>query len=153
MAGKALKKRLLQEVNDRGGVDWLQEYIAEGGTIADLATELGCSRTYLSRHLNAEPGFRAVILEARGEFAEKLADEALSIADGMADVDGITREQVAVAKERIDVRKWLAAVNSPDRFRQNPNGPSVTININQLHLEALKKHRDGGITIEGTANE
>ncbi len=153
MAGKALKKRLLAEVADRGGADWLQEYIADGGTILDLSIELGCSRTYLSRHLNAEPGYRAVILEARGEYAEKLADEALTIADGMADVDGITREQVAVAKERIDVRKWLAAVNSPDRFRQNPNGPSVTININQLHLEALKKHRDGGILIEGTATD
>lgn len=152
MAGKALKKRLLQEIGDRGGPDWLQEYIADGGTILDLATELGCSRTYLSRHLNAQPEYKAVIIEARAEYADKLADEALDIADGMADVAGITREQVAVAKERIDVRKWLAAVNSPDKFRQN-NSPTVTVNIGQLHLEALKKRRDGGIVIDGTATE
>jgi hypothetical protein len=152
MAGRALRKKLLAEIDGRGGPEWLQDYISEGGKISDLAIELGCSRSYLSRHLNAHPDYSAVILEARGEYAEKLADEALDIADGMADVEAITREQVAVAKERIDVRKWLAAVNSPDRFRQNNNGPSVTININQLHLEALKKHRDGGITIEGTTN-
>ena len=153
MAGKALKKRLLQEIGERGGPEWLRDYIADGGTIADLANELDCSRTYLSRHLNAQLEYREVIAEARAEFADKLADEALAIADGMADVEGITREQVAVAKERIDVRKWLAAVNSPDKFRQNNNGPSVTININQLHLEALKKRRDGGIVIEGTATD
>lgn len=152
MAGKALRKRLLAEIGDRGGPEWLQDYIAEGGTIARLSEELGCSRTYLSRHLNAQPEYKAVIVEARGEYADKLADEALSIADGMADVDGITRDQIAVAKERIDIRKWMAAVNSPERYRQNTNGPAVTININQLHLEALKKQRDGGITIEGTAN-
>lgn len=153
MAGKALRKRLLQEIGDRGGPEWLRDYISEGGKISDLATELGCSRSYLSRHLNAEDDYKAVMLEARQEYADKLADEALDIADGMAGIDGITREQVAVAKERIDVRKWLAAVNSPDRFRQNNNGPSVTININQLHLEALKKRRDGGIVIDGTASE
>ena len=152
MAGKALRKRLLAEIGDRGGPEWLQDYIAEGGTIARLSEELGCSRTYLSRHLNAQPEYKAVIIDARQEYADKLADEALEIADGMADVEGISREQVAVAKERIDVRKWLAAVNSPDKFRQNNNGPSVTININQLHLEALKKRRDGGITIDAVAN-
>lgn len=153
MAGKALKKKLLQEIGDRGGPEWLQDYIATGGTILSLAEELGCSRSYLSRHLNAEDEYRAVILEGRREHAETLAEEALSIADQMATVSGITREQVAVAKERIDVRKWLASVNSPDRFRQNNGGPTVTININQLHLEALKKRRDGGIVIDGTASE
>jgi hypothetical protein len=66
-------------------------------------------------------------------------------------VANITREQVAVAKERIDVRKWLSSVNDPSRFRQNNGGPTVNININQLHLEALKKHRDGGIVIDATA--
>ena len=153
MAGKALRKKLLAEIDTRGGPEWLQDYIAEGGKISDLATELGCSRSYLSRHLNAHPDYKAVIVEARSEYADKLADEALDIADGMAEIGKITREQVAVAKERIDVRKWLASVNDPNRFRQNNNGPSVTININQLHLEALKKHRDGGITIDGSATD
>lgn len=151
MAGKALRKKLLAEIDGRGGPEWLQDYIAEGGKISDLATELGCSRSYLSRHLNAHPDYKAVILEARSEYADRLADEALDIADGMASVANITREQVAVAKERIDIRKWMASVNDPGRFRiNNNNGPSVTINVNQLHLEALKKHRDGGIVIDAT---
>lgn len=153
MAGKALKKRLLAEIADRGGPEYVREYIASGGTIMDLANELGCSRTYLSRHLNAHEDYRPMIDEARREQADALAEEALQIADNMADADGITREQIAVAKERIDVRKWLATVNNPDRYQQNKNGPTVTININQLHLDALKKRRDGdgAVTIEGTA--
>ena len=65
----------------------------------------------------------------------------------------VTREDIAVAKERIDVRKWLATVNHPDRYQINKNGPTITLNINQLHLDALKKRRDGdgAVIIEGTA--
>lgn len=153
MAGRALKKRLIGEIDALGGPEWLQDYIAGGGTIADLSVKMGCSRTYLSRHLNAVPEYRAVIDEGRREYADQLAEESLQIADGMADVVGISREQVMVAKERIDVRKWMASVNNPDRFRQNNNGPTVTINIGQLHLDALKKRRDGGITIDATVAE
>jgi hypothetical protein len=149
MAGKALRKRLFAEIETRGGAEYLQEYIAEGGTVLDLANELGCSRTYLSRHLNANPDYKAALDEARRENADKLADEALGIADALADADGVTKEQIAVAKERIDVRKWLATVNHPDRYQQNKNGPTVVLNINALHLDALRKV-SRGVVIEGT---
>lgn len=150
MAGKALRKRLFAEIETRGGAEYLQEYIAEGGTVLDLANELGCSRTYLSRHLNAHPDYKAALDEARRENADKLADEALQIADAMAEAIEITREDIAVAKERIDVRKWLATVNHPDRYQQNKNGPTVVLNINALHLDALRKVGKG-VVIEGTA--
>ena len=94
-----------------------------------------------------------MIDEARRQHADSLADEALEIADGLADLDEPTRETIAIAKERIDVRKWLATVNHPDRYQINKNGPTITLNIHQLHLDALKKRRDGGITIEGTASD
>ena len=98
MAGRALKKRLFGEIEALGGVEWLQDYIAEGGTILDLATKLGCSRTYLSRHINAHPEYRAVINEGRREYADQLAEEALKIADDMALLPAINREQVAVGR-------------------------------------------------------
>lgn len=144
MAGKALRKRLFAEIETRGGAEYLQEYIAEGGTVLDLANELGCSRTYLSRHLNANPDYKAALDEARRENADKLADEALGIADALADAEGVTKEQIAVAKERIGVRQWLAVVNHPDRYQQNKNGPTVVLNINALHLDALRKVSRGG---------
>lgn len=153
MAGRALKKRLLAEIADRGGPEYVRDFIAAGGTILDLANELGCSRTYLSRHLNAHEDYRPMIEEARREQADTLAEEALQIADGLAD-GTVTREDIAVAKERIDVRKWLATVNHPDRYQVNKNTPTITLNINQLHLDALKKRRgpgDDAITIEGQA--
>ncbi len=154
MAGRALKRRLLAEIADRGGPEYVREYIATGGTILDLANELGCSRTYLSRHLNANDEYRPVIEEARREQADTLAEEALQIADALADADEITRERIAVAKERIDVRKWLATVNNPDRYQTNKGGPTITLNINQLHLDALRKRNvpgDDAVTIEGKA--
>jgi AraC-like DNA-binding protein len=149
MAGRALRKKIFAEIETRGGVDYLLDYIAEGGTVLDLATEMGCSRSYLSRHLNAEPKYRDALDQARREYSDTLADETLVIADALA-VEGVTREEIMVAKERIDVRKWWAAVNNPDRYRQDKGGATVVLNINQLHLDALRKHRDGGITIEGT---
>lgn len=152
MAGKALRKRVFADIEARGGAEYLQEYIAEGGTVLELANELGCSRTYLSRHLNADATYKAALDDARRESADKLADEALHIADALADADGVTREQIAVAKERIDVRKWLATVNHPDRYQQNRAGPTITLNINALHLDALRKTRTG-VVIEATAIE
>ena len=154
MAGRALKRRLLAEIQERGGPEYVRDYIAAGGTILDLANELGCSRTYLSRHLNAHDDYRPMIEEARREQADTLAEEALQIADAMADAGPITREAIAVAKERIDVRKWLATVNNPDRYQTNKGGPTITLNINQLHLDALKKRNAPGddvVTIEGKA--
>lgn len=150
MAGKALRKRVFAEIETRGGAEYLQDYIAEGGTVLDLANELGCSRTYLSRHLNAHSEYKAALDDARRESADKLADEALGIADALADDPEVTREQIAVAKERIDVRKWLATVNHPDRYQQNKSGPTVVLNINQLHLDALRKTR-AGVTIDAAA--
>jgi AraC-like DNA-binding protein len=156
MAGKALKKRLLAEIDTRGGPEYVRDYIAAGGTILDLANELGCSRTYLSRHLNAQEEYRPMIAEGRREQADALAEEALQIADALADPDApLTRERIAAAKERIDVRKWLATVNHPERYQVNRPGTAVTININELHLEALKSRGrpgDGALVIgEGDA--
>lgn len=154
MAGKALKKRLLAQIADRGGPEYVRDYIASGGTILDLANELGCSRTYLSRHLNAQEEYRPYIVEGRKEQADALAEQALQIADALANADDeVTREQIAIAKERIDIRKWLATVNNPERYQVNKNAPTITLNINQLHLDALKKRRGGddAVTIEGTA--
>lgn len=153
MAGKPLKRALLAQIAERGGPQYIGEYIADGGTILDLANDLGCSRTYLSRHLYNHPDYRPVIDAARRDHADKLADEALEIADNLADLEAPTREDVAIAKERIDVRKWLSAVNNPDRYQQNKNGPVVTVNIGQLHLDALRKQRSGAVTIDGTAHD
>lgn len=144
MAGKALRRRLLAQIADRGGPDYVRDYIASGKTILDLANELGCSRTYLSRHLHEQPEYSAVIVEARKDAADVLAEQALQIADQLAtETDPVTRERIAVAKERIDIRKWLATVNNPERYRQDRAGPQVQINIGELHLDALKKFRAG----------
>lgn len=153
MAGRALRKQLFAEIEARGGAEWLADYVAGGGTVLSLSEELGCSRTYLSRHLNAEPKYKAALEEARAELADQYAEEALSIADGLGDGETVaSRERIMVAKERIDVRKWLAAVNSP-RYQTARNGAQVNVNLNisQLHLDALRKRNaapgDGAVDV------
>lgn len=143
MAGRPLRKAMFAEIEARGGADWLGEYIADGGTVKDLAAEFGCTRSYASRHLNAHQPYADALANARRENADALAEEALEIADAMADDALITKEKIAVNRERIDIRKWMAAANHPDRYQQNKQQTQVVLNVNALHLEALKKPRAG----------
>ena len=65
------------------------------------------------------------------------------IADALAIKPDLTSQDVAAAKQRIDTRKWFSAINHPDRFA--PKDKAITINIGDLHLDALRKVRAGTI--------
>jgi 3',5'-cyclic AMP phosphodiesterase CpdA len=39
---------------------------------------------------------------------------------------------------KIETRKWMAGVANPDRFQAKP-ATAIQVNVNQLHLEALKQ--------------
>ena len=77
MAGKALKKRILKEVADNGGVDWLYDQIASGVTVAELARRYECSRSYISRSLNEVPEYKVALATAREEAADALVEQGL----------------------------------------------------------------------------
>ena len=90
---------------------------------------------------------------ARRDAADAMAEESLEIADGMSKVD-TTMVQVAAGREQIKVRQWMAGVYNPDKFAPKCN--NVTINIGDMHLDALRKVRDvtpKPITIEGESDE
>jgi hypothetical protein len=62
--------------------------------------------------------------------------------------------QVAAGREQIKVRQWLAGVYNPDKFA--PKNNNVTINIGDMHLDALRKVRDvtpKQVVIEGDSDE
>lgn len=165
MAGQPMKKGLfngienmakiasLDEGREITGPEFVYEWIVGGGTLSSLAEDLQISRGFVSRKLNANPEYRRALDDARRDAAYTMADESLEIAENMGRTD-TTMVQVAAGREQIKVRQWLAGVYNADRFA--PKGNNVTINIGDMHLDALRKVRNvtpETITIEGDTDE
>lgn len=139
-------------ITKMGGVDRIIERVAEGDSIKSIAEGLGISRSFLSWKINAIPGVKERLVEARKSRADKWAEEAIEIADTV-DPDP---NQINKARLRIDSRKWLAGVDDPDRFAQKQQ--QVSISIGGLHLDALRRvqaelAKPAGETIEGEAHD
>jgi len=137
MAGRPARKILLKKMADMGGTDFLIEHIGGGGTMKALAGLVGYSASFTSRIINGTPEYRAALHEARHIQADLMAEDSMGILDGLADKAELTSQEVQLAKERVNVRKWLTALNNPDRFAAKTD--SVVINVGELHLGALKK--------------
>lgn len=130
---KPIEHKMWADIEKMGGPDALLDRISNGDTIAKIAEEIGISRTFLSWRLNAQPGMKERLVEARRGRADKWADDALSIADNVPeDPNAINK-----AKVRIETRKWLAGVDDPDRYGQK--AAQVNISIGSLHLDALRR--------------
>lgn len=145
MPGRKLEQKLFKEIGERAskqgstGPMYVFDWVADGRTLQELANDLDCSRSFLSRILNGNPDYRAALQEARKEQAEKMAEDSLELVDSLAHKEELTSQDVSLAKERVGVRKWLSAMNSPERFAQKQQ--NLTLNIGELHLSALKKAR------------
>lgn len=77
--------RMWQALKYRGGPAFVRDFLANGGTMTELAAELGLSRSYVSRHLNADPTYAEALLAGKREGAEAFADETLEIADALSE--------------------------------------------------------------------
>jgi len=154
MAGKPLKKKMLAELEERAAIaeltpaEFVHDFIADGKTLVDLAKVLGVSRSYLSRNLNAIPNIREALSKGRLEGADALAEQMLFLSDDIAAKmdkgEEVKNERINILREQNSVRKWLAAVGNPERYGRNDNG--VTINLGDLHLDALRKSKTIDIT-------
>ena len=136
MAGKALRKRILTEVASNGGADWLFDQIASGVTVAELARQYGCTRSYVSRSLNSVPEYAAALNKARGEAADALVEQGLEMVDGLSGASSPT--EIAATREKVQWRKFMAGSMNQERYGTRPQS-SVTLSIGDLHLDALRK--------------
>ena len=136
MAGKALRKRILTEVASNGGADWLFDQIASGVTVAELARQYGCTRSYVSRSLNSVPEYAAALAKARGEAADALVEQGLEMVDGLSGASSPT--EIAATREKVQWRKFMAGSMNQERYGTRPQN-SVTLSIGDLHLDALRK--------------
>jgi transposase-like protein len=136
MAGKALRKRILTEVASNGGADWLFDQIASGITVAELARQYGCTRSYVSRSLNSVPEYAAALTKARGEAADALVEQGLEMVDELSGASSPT--EIAATREKVQWRKFMAGSMNQDRYGTRPQS-NVTLSIGDLHLDALRK--------------
>lgn len=137
MSGKKFEAEMMAKVETLGGPEFVLDFIGDGGTVTKLCEVVGCSRSFLSRILNKRPEYRTALEEGRRLQADAFAEDSLGIVDGMAESGNFRSEDVQLAKERVSVRKWMAALNNPDKYAPKEKG--ITINVGNLHLDALKK--------------
>lgn len=135
MAGTPVKRALFAKIEQLGGIEFVCAHIAEGMTIGRLAEFLECSRPLLSFWINQTEERKEAVLRARRLKAEKLAEDALEIADN---VDETTIGGVNKARLQVETRKWMASKLDPEGYGEQKQA-QVNISIGDLHLQALKQ--------------
>ena len=136
MAGKALKKRILTDVANNGGADWLYDQIASGVTVAEIARQYGCTRSYVSRALHTVPEYKAALEGAREEAADALVEQGLEMVDELS--GDSSSNEIAATREKVNFRKFMAGSMNQNKYGTRPQN-NVTISIGDMHLDALRK--------------
>lgn len=132
MAGH-IKRRTIASNLDKIGEQTLLEKVASGMTMAGLARELRISNLSLYHWIKKDPDRQERFAQARAIAADQWADECLDIAD---QTDNLNAQ---ADRLKIETRKWLAGVTNPDKYRSAPAQANVQVNVNQLHLDALRQ--------------
>lgn len=134
MAGFPMRRALEKKIEELGGIEFVSAHIAEGMTIGRLAEFIECSRPMLSFWINQTEERKNSVLAARKLKADKLAEDALDIAD---EADGSSSSAVNKARLQVDTRKWMASKLDPEGYGEKAQN-EVNISIGDLHLQALK---------------
>lgn len=118
-----------------GGWQDIFDAIADGATYRMLAIKFGVSRAFMHRVVTQDDERRQRAEEAYRLRADAMVDESLEIADN---VNVNLPADVQAAKLKIDLRRWLAAVDN-SRYQRAERAMQVNVNIGQLHLDALRR--------------
>lgn len=133
MPGNPRMHELFQQVEIAGGWQSVLDAVADGATLRMLAKKFKCSRGWLWRIITQDPERRKLYDEALRVRGDAMAEEAMEIVDGPIPATPAEAQQM---KLRVELRQWLAAVDTA-RYRR-ANGASVQVNIGALHLDALR---------------
>ena len=136
MAGKPLRKKILTDVAQRGGAEYLFEELASGKTMTKLAENYGCSREYFSKTIHSMPEYAAVIGKAKSAAADALVEEGLGMVDALD--GGSSMSEISATREKVQWRKFMAGSYNQERYGNRPQ-TNVTISVSDMHLDALRK--------------
>lgn len=163
MAGRPKRREMLQKIEakakeaDMTLAEFVYDFVASGKTLVDLADYTGYSRSHISRHLNKIAEVKEALERARLEAADAMAEQTIKLADDLArrhdDGEEIKSERIGILREQTSARKWWAATANPGRYGKPDT--NITINLGDLHLDALRKNRSNviDITPAGTADD
>ena len=135
MPGMPFRRDLKLRIAKAGGWERVIERIADGETVAAIAREFKCSRSFFSRMLHEDEARSALAKAARVEAMDAWADEVKEIADNVPP----ERDHIQKAKLQIDSRLSLAASFAPETYGKKADAPQVHLTINQLHIDALRQ--------------
>ena len=130
MAGKPKVREDMARLTEKR--DEVMEALAQGLSQHKVRELFAVSRTAWDRWMGSEEG-GAAYARARTAAAHTLAEEVLDIGETVE----ADKDEIAKAKLRIDNRKWLAEVWAPDLYAKQ-QAPAVQLNVQQLHLEAVR---------------
>jgi hypothetical protein len=131
MAGRPIYRASVKLVEQMGGEEFVLEAVMSGASTSSVARLCDISRGMLYEWLHKDAERWQRYQEAREIGAFALADEALEIADTA------TSETVAVDRERVRVRQWLAERANKQEFGKDA-GVQVNLTVGDLHLTAVK---------------
>jgi len=121
--------------------DRLFMHMAEGGYISDFAQREGIGYNWLLKNAKGRDQWAATFARAREARASYHAAKLDRMADDVE--SGILDPQAARVSG--DFRKWLAGRMDPKQWGDKIQAEVKTLDVTQLHLEALRR------TIDGTA--
>ncbi len=153
MAGRPLKRKVLEELEKRGGKQYFQEYILSGGTLSKLAKDLDISRGYLYTLLTKHDVYSKALEEVREDAADAHAEAGFDIMKRLRSDRRLEREQadpgsktaeisaidVAIAKEEVAQHRFIAQSWNQNRYGSKANQTQVTLSVGDMHLDALRK--------------
>ncbi len=136
MPGQPKRRKMEQQLEELGGIEWLCEQIGNGVSLRHLATEhLGCSRWPVMRWVKKDPDRERKYQEAGTESASAIAEHAKQLLD---DADVKSTASVQKARNQADYYKYLSSVFDRPNFGSADQKHSVTLSFADLHLQALK---------------
>ena len=153
MAGRPKRKAALASIEKSGGVQYLTDYLLSGGTITQLAGELNLHRGYLHRILKDHPEYSAALEAARADAADAHAEAGFEIMRRLRNERKLERDtakegsraaelsalDVSIAKEEAAQHRFIAQAWNQQRYGSQNSQTHVTLNLGDMHLDALKK--------------
>jgi hypothetical protein len=134
----------LARAADPGGtaLDFAAGYVAAGGFLKDLATELTAAmgepvrRDALVRIVYALPGAHDRMADARKAGGDALVEDAVGIID---DAPTDNREELTKAVKRAETRQWIAERSNPANWGGLKQTTVNVLSIGALHLDSLRR--------------
>jgi len=157
MAGRPLAKKTLAELERRGGPEYLEEWLLEGKSLRKLAAELELSEGYFRKLILRTDELAKAVDSARRAAADAHFDAAFEAIQDLSDrrqreiMEALNGENsrdiseanvspidLGITKQKVGQHNLAAQSWNQERYG-NKSQQSVTINIGDLHLDALRK--------------